>query len=221
MFDRPQRTARGLNSASAQALALARVSLKPGDTRASPSTSPLRPWRAAWRWGCSSSGWMSSVTLTRSPCVVDLDFLVQRGVQLLLVPPHELGGGLHQRVEGRGVQRLGVLLVAAHGPGADQRRLDLAVRRHGHGPAVVVLVLDHRAVQPLSRHRRGSWAARRRGAQLVLLAGALALDAAAQHDLMPASPRSEWTRAGAGGGFAAAAAAAARTGASTGSKPAT
>src|SRR6202012_1448029 len=38
--------------------------------------------------------------------------------------------------------RLRVLLVATHGPGADERRFDLAVLDHLDRPAFVVLVLD-------------------------------------------------------------------------------
>jgi hypothetical protein len=69
-------------------------------------------------------------------------FPVQGGLQLLFVPTDHFGSGLHQRAEGRGVQWLGVFLVATHGPGADERRLALAIGRHRHGPAFVVFVLD-------------------------------------------------------------------------------
>ena len=68
---------------------------------------------------------------------------LQLGVQLLLMPADHLAGGLHQGVEGRGVQRLGVLLVAAHGPGAGQRGFGITAARHLDCPAVVVVVLDH------------------------------------------------------------------------------
>src|SRR5690349_5506635 len=48
---------------------------------------------------------------------------------------------LHERVECARVQRLRILLVAAHRPRAHQRRLGLAVLDHLDSPAVVVFVL--------------------------------------------------------------------------------
>mmetsp|Transcript_13044 Transcript_13044/g.52027 ORF Transcript_13044/g.52027 Transcript_13044/m.52027 type:complete len:338 (-) Transcript_13044:2033-3046(-) len=72
----------------------------------------------------------------------DVERLVQLGVQLLLMAADDLGGGLDQGVERGRVQRLGVLLVAAHGPGADQGRLAFTGLEHRHGPALVVFVLD-------------------------------------------------------------------------------
>jgi hypothetical protein len=102
---------------------------------------------------------MSSVTVMR-PAVQLMHRLSLCSVacRLLLVPAEHFAGGLHQRVEGVGVQRLGVLLVAAHGPGADQRRFGFARRLIiSTAQPSSSLFLITRAVQPLSRHRRGSW----------------------------------------------------------------
>ena len=73
---------------------------------------------------------------------VQLQALVQLRVQLLLMAAQDLRGGFHERVKRRRVERLGVLLVAAHRPGADQGGLGVAVAGHLDGPAVVFLVLD-------------------------------------------------------------------------------
>ena len=73
---------------------------------------------------------------------VDRDVLVQRGVKLLHLALPEFAGRLDQGVEGRRIERLRVLLVAPHGPWADQRRLGLAVQDHLDGPTLVVFVLD-------------------------------------------------------------------------------
>jgi hypothetical protein len=62
---------------------------------------------------------------------------------LLLVAADHLVGGLDQGVEGVDVERLGIFLVAAHGPRPDQRRFRLAILDHGDGPAVVVVVFNH------------------------------------------------------------------------------
>ncbi len=70
------------------------------------------------------------------------DALVQFSVQLLFAAPDEFAGGLDQGVEGVHIQRLGVLFVAAHGPGADQSGFGFTVFVHGHGPAIVVIVFD-------------------------------------------------------------------------------
>jgi len=70
------------------------------------------------------------------------DALVQRGVQLLLAAAHKFAGGFDQGDEGAAVQRLGVLFVAPHGPGADQGGFGLAVWCHGDSPAIVVFVFD-------------------------------------------------------------------------------
>ncbi|KEH12346.1 hypothetical protein GY15_21520 [Delftia sp. 670] len=61
---------------------------------------------------------------------------------MLLMPAHHLVRRLHQCVESGNVQRLGIFLVAAHGPRADQAWLRLAVLGHGNGPAIVVFILD-------------------------------------------------------------------------------
>jgi PAS domain-containing protein len=47
-----------------------------------------------------------------------------------------------QGVEGRHIEWFGVFLVTPHGPRPHQRGLGLALQRHRHGPAIVVLVLD-------------------------------------------------------------------------------
>eukprot|EP01041_Mallomonas_annulata_P017016 gene17015-biopygen9955 len=64
-------------------------------------------------------------------------------MQLLLMAAQHLAGGLDQGVEGRHIERLGVLLVAPHGPGPHQGGLGGAIQMHGNSPAVVVCVLDH------------------------------------------------------------------------------
>ena len=74
---------------------------------------------------------------------VDRDVPVQRGVKLLHLALPEFAGRLDQGVEGRRIERFRVLLVAPHGPGADQGRLGFAVQDHLDGPALVVFVLDH------------------------------------------------------------------------------
>jgi hypothetical protein len=94
---------------------------------------------------------------------------VQRGVKLLHLALAEFAGGLDQGVEGRGIERLRVLLVPPHGPGADQGRLGFAVEGHLDGPSLVVFVLDH-AREPLLRQRRGSWIGSGASAAMVLFA---------------------------------------------------
>jgi hypothetical protein len=63
-------------------------------------------------------------------------------VELLLAAAHELTSGFDQRVEGGAVQRLGVLFVAPHGPGAHQGGLCRTFFGHGDSPSIIVFVLD-------------------------------------------------------------------------------
>ena len=51
--------------------------------------------------------------------------------------------GFYQRVKRAHVQRLGVLFFTPHRARAYQSGLELAVLRHRHGQAVVVLVFNH------------------------------------------------------------------------------
>ena len=136
-------------SFSIHAVALAASSLKPAATRTRANGSPASSIAPSRACGSSSSGTMSSVTVIRPVARRHRDALVKQRMQLLLVPAQHLRGGLDQRVERGGVERLGVLLVAPHRPGADQRRLGLAVACHLHRPAVVVLVLDDAGGPPV------------------------------------------------------------------------
>jgi hypothetical protein len=63
-------------------------------------------------------------------------------VQRLLVASDHLAGGRDQHVECGGVERLGVLLVAAHRLRAGKCRLGLNVTRHRDRPAFIAVVLD-------------------------------------------------------------------------------
>ena len=75
-------------------------------------------------------------------CRVDRDVLVQPCMKLLHLALPEFAGGLDQGVECRGIKRFRILLVAPHGPGADQGGFGFPVHDHLDGPALVVFVLD-------------------------------------------------------------------------------
>ena len=127
---------------SIQAAALSALSLKPGATRASPSCAPNSSCARSSACGLSSSGTICSETRMRSEPAPTLTLLLSCACSCCSCRRSTSDGGLHQRVEGGRVERLGVLLVAAHGPRADQRGLGVAMARHRDGPAVVVFVLD-------------------------------------------------------------------------------
>ncbi len=63
-------------------------------------------------------------------------------MKLLHLALAEFAGGLDQGVECRGIKRLRILLVAPHGPGADQGGFRFSVQDHLDGPSLVVFVLD-------------------------------------------------------------------------------
>ena len=73
---------------------------------------------------------------------VDRDVLVKPCMKLLHLPLPEFAGRLDQGVECRRIERLRILLVAPHGPGADQGGFGFPVHDHLDGPAFVVFVLD-------------------------------------------------------------------------------
>ena len=58
------------------------------------------------------------------------------------MPANKFSCGFYQRTESVGIQRLGVLFIPAHGPGADQGWFGLTVFDHRNRPAVVIFILQ-------------------------------------------------------------------------------